>query len=316
MLTAIGFETEDSWRNQVVYGVVTLDSPREQKTTMFAGSDNNHKVWLNGQLVNENHRWHQNYQEFFPVTLKQGKNVLLVAVHTWGGWWGGFFGFAPDAEYTVVLPGTKFSLSTGATQVDIGATFTVYFKVEDVTDLAGWQTDITFDPAVVRAKKVTEGSFLKRGDEETFFKGGDIKNGQGKVIGVRAVRTSEDGVSGQGTLLSVRFLAKAAGKTRLSLRNFHAGSNAGEAISGSLLDIIVNVVGPAWDVNEDGVTNAKDVKLVRKALGQSSPVNPRTDVNGDGIVNGKGSRSCYCTSWGRRSPCCAYERCPAARFHP
>ena len=287
MLTAIGFETEDSWRNQVVYGVVTLDSPREQKTTMFAGSDNNHKVWLNGQLVNENHRWHQNYQEFFPVTLKQGKNVLLVAVHTWGGWWGGFFGFAPDAEYTVVLPGTKFSLSTGATQVDIGATFTVYFKVEDVTDLAGWQTDITFDPAVVRAKKVTEGSFLKRGDEETFFKGGDIKNGQGKVIGVQAVRTSEDGVSGQGTLLSVRFLAKAAGKTRLSLRNFHAGSNAGEAISGSLLDIIVNVVGPAWDVNEDGVTNAKDVKLVRKALGQSSPVNPRTDVNGDGIVNGK-----------------------------
>ena len=236
MLTAIGFETDDGWSNQVVYGVVTLDSPREQKTTMFAGSDNNHKVWLNGQLVNENERWHQDYQEFFPVTLKQGKNVLLVAVHTWGGWWGGFFGFAPDTEYAVVPPGTKFSLSTGATQVEVGAIFTVYFKVEEVTDLAGWQADITYDPAVIRARKVIEGNFLKRGNEKTFFEAGDIKNGLGKVIGVQAVRKSENGVSGQGALFSVRFLAKRVGKTRVSLRNFQAGSNAGEAISGSLLD--------------------------------------------------------------------------------
>ena len=55
---------------------------------------------------------------------------------------------------------------------------------------------------------------------------------------------------------------------------------------GLYLTIVVDVVGPAWDVNEDGVTNAKDVKLVRKALGQSPPINPRTDVNGDGVVNG------------------------------
>ena len=288
MLTALGFENEDDWRNQVVYGVVTLDSPREQKTTMFAGSDNNHKAWLNGELVTENFsRWHQNYQEFFPVTLKQGKNVLLVAVQTWGGWWGGFFGFAPNAEYTVVPPGTKFALSTGATQVKVGKTFTVYFKVEDITDLAGWQADIIFDRAVIRAKKVDEGNFLKQGKTKTFFEKGEIKNGIGKVVGIQAVRRAEDGVSGKGTLLSVRFLAKAAGKTRVALRNFYAGSNTGEAISGSLLDIVVNVIGPAWDVNEDGVTNAKDVKLVRKALGQSPPVNPRTDVNGDGIVNGK-----------------------------
>ncbi len=287
MLTAIGFESEGDWSNQVVYGLVTLDSPKEQKTTMFAGSDNNHKVWLNGELVNENERWHQNYQEFFPVTLKRGENVLLVAVHTWGGWWGGFFGFAPDAEYAVVPLGTKFSLSTAATQVAVGEIFTVYFKVEDVTDLAGWQADIAYDPAVIRARKVIEGNFLKRGDDKTFFQAGAIKNGLGKVIGTQAVRRSESGVSGQGTLLSVRFFAKAMGKTRVTLRNFQAGSNTGDPISGSLLDIIINVVGPAWDVNEDGVTDAKDVRLVRRALGQSPPVNPRTDVNRDGVVNAK-----------------------------
>ena len=286
LFRSLGFEVSDGAGRNIAYGVVALNSPREQETMMFAGSDDQHKIWLNGELIDESHEWHYDYQKSFPVTLKQGKNVLLVAVHTWGWGWGGHFGFAPDAEYTVASPGTKFSLSAGETRFEVGSTFTVHVEVEEVTDLAGWQTDIVFDPDVIRARKVTEGNFLKRNGEETFFKTGDIKNTLGKIVGIQAVRRSEEGVSGYGTLLSVRFTARAAGKTRLALRSFYAGSNAGEAISASLLDIIVDVTAPAWDVNEDGVTDANDVKLVRRALGQSPPVDPRTDVNGDGVVNG------------------------------
>ena len=286
VLRTLGTPPADGKQN-VVYGSITLDSPREQETRMFAGSGANHKIWLNGKLVKESQGWSEDYQEFFSVTLKQGKNVLLVSIHNWNHRLNGHFGFAPNTEYTVVSPGTKFSLSAEKTRFEVGSTFTVQVKVEDVTDLAGWQTDIVFDPDVIRAKKVTEGDFLKQENEGTFFKTGEIKNALGKIIGVQAVRISEEGVSGQGTLLSVRFTARAAGKTRLALRSFYAGSNTGEAISASLLDIIVDVTAPAWDVNEDGVTDAKDVKLVRRALGQSPPVNPRTDVNGDGVVNGK-----------------------------
>ena len=44
---------------------------------------------------------------------------------------------------------------------------------------------------------------------------------------------------------------------------------------------------PAWDVNEDGKVDEKDVTLVREALGQKGDkiANPRTDVNGDDTVN-------------------------------
>ena len=56
-------------------------------------------------------------------------------------------------------------------------------------------------------------------------------------------------------------------------------------------EIIIVVEGriarPAWDVNEDGVTDAGDLLLVTAALGQKPPENPRTDVNGDGVVDGK-----------------------------
>ena len=75
--------------DHVAYGSIVLKSPREQKTWMYAGSDDNHKVWLNGELVRERLDWHwsHDYQESFPVTLKEGKNVLLVAIQDGGGAW-------------------------------------------------------------------------------------------------------------------------------------------------------------------------------------------------------------------------------------
>ena len=281
--------------SKTFYGSITLDSPREQETKMFAGSFDWHKVWLNGELVNEKLHWgssSHDYQEFFPVTLKQGKNALLVAIWKWDGWVSGYFGFAPGTEYTVLSPGTNFSLSTGATQIENDDTFTLRLNAGNITDLAGWQTDIVFDPALLKANKVSEGNFLKQGGGQTFFQKGTIRNKKGKVTDIKAARTSTGGASGEGTLLSVRFTAIANGQGRVVLRNFRAGSSAGETILSTLPQIIIVVGGeattiPKWDVNEDGITDAADVNLVTAALGQSPPTNPRTDVNGDGVVNGR-----------------------------
>ena len=88
----------------VAYGSITLDSPQEQQTWLSIGSDDNHKVWLNGQLVQaqREQNWAHDYQTAFPVTLKRGKNVLLVAVEDREGEWGGYFGFRNDTVYSVV----------------------------------------------------------------------------------------------------------------------------------------------------------------------------------------------------------------------
>ena len=291
ILTALGISKDDG--QNLVYGSVTVNSPREQKTRMFAGSDNSHKVWINGQLVSEKHwDWSVDYQQFFPVMLRQGKNVLLVAVHDGGGGWCGHFGFAPDAEYTVLDPGTRFNLSANATQIQQDDTFTLRLTAANITDLAGWQTDIAFDPALLKANWVSEGNFLKQGGGQTFFQQGTIKNKQGKITGIKAARISKGGVEGEGTLLSVRFTAITRGEGRVVLRNFRAGSSTGQTILSTPPDTLIVVkrsapTFPAWDVNKDGITNASDVALVTDALGQKPPKNPRTDVNGDGVVNGK-----------------------------
>ena len=211
-------------KQNVVYGSITLDSPREQETKMFAGSGASSKVWLNGELVNEDyHTWHNGYENFFPVTLKQGINVLLVSIHNWNHHLNGHFGFAPDAEYTVLYPGTKFNLSANTTQIQKGDAFTLRLNAANITDLAGWQTDIAFDPALLKANNLNEGSFLKQGGGQTFFQKGTIKNKQGKITGIKAARISKGGANGEGVLLSMRFTAIARGEGRVVLRNFRAG---------------------------------------------------------------------------------------------
>ena len=105
MAAALGWGTHAELYSSVVYGSVTLNAPRRQETTMLVGSSDGVKVWLNGEVVHYHItiRDANDYKDAFPVVLKKGSNVLLVAVDNHGrqGRFSGFFGFAQDTAYTV-----------------------------------------------------------------------------------------------------------------------------------------------------------------------------------------------------------------------
>ena len=245
MTDSLGWGKGEEIYDHIVYGSVILDSPEEQQTTMLVGSDDAVKVWLNGELVHKAYvaRGAGDYQDFFPVTLKQGKNVLLVALDNHGhGGFSGFFGFTPDTKYEVFQPSINFTFSTDATQVKTGDTFTVLMKTENADNLAGWQTDIVFNRAVLKAAApVTEGDFLKQGDGRTFFQAGTIHNTTGKITGIKAVQLTKGKMTRQGTLFSVRFTAIANGESQLRVDNFQAGSSRGEKINATPPEITVTV---------------------------------------------------------------------------
>ena len=293
MTDALGWGTREEIYDHIVYGSVVLDSPETQQTTMLVGSDDAVKVWLNGALVHQAlvARGANDYQDFFPVTLKQGKNVLLVALDNRGhGGFSGFFGFASDARYEVSQPGINFAFSTEATQVQVGDTFTVNLTVENIDNLAGWQTDIVFNRTVLRALSATEGDFLKQDGGNTFFENGTISNTTGKIMGLQAVQLSKGKMSRHGVLVSVRFTAIANGESQLTVDNFQAGSSRGEKIPATPSEITLIVGGdaaatPAWDVNSDGTTNILDMVLISRDFGKSAAPNSPTDVNSDGIVS-------------------------------
>ena len=293
MTESLGWGTGEEIYDHIVYGSVVLDAPEEQEKTMLVGSSDAVKVWLNGELVHQAlvERGSGDYQDFLPVTLKQGPNVLLVALDNHGhGSFSGFFGFAPDAKYTVSEPGINFFFSTDTTRYEVGGTFTLHLNVENVSDLGGWQADIVFDPAVLRADKVSEGDFLKEDDEPPFFDAGTINNKTGRITGLKTVRISQDRISRQGRLLSVEFTIIGSGESGLTVNSFQVGSRRGETIPIIPPEIVIVVEGdgptkPAWDVNQDGQVNVLDLILVAQYLGEDASVNRQADVNADGTIN-------------------------------
>ena len=121
MTDALGWGSGSEVYDHVVYGSLTFNAPRKQETTMLVGSGDGVKVWLNGEVVHYNpvERGAGDYQDAFPVTLKQGPNVLLVAVDNRGhGSFSGFFGFAEDAEYKVNPIGKKITVKLPAYDVN------------------------------------------------------------------------------------------------------------------------------------------------------------------------------------------------------
>ena len=266
----------------LIYGTVSLHSPRKQDTTMYVGSEYRIKVWINGVLVYENfnQRSTSDYHDFFPVTLQQGRNVLLVTVRTRSN---GFFGFDPGTDYTVSM-GVGYTFSQ--TPIHTGDTFILDIRGENVTDLAGWQFDIAFDPTILEAVNVSEGDFLKMGST-TLFQSGTIDNAAGKIMKLSAARLSTQGVTGTGTLLQVRFKAKSAGETQLALQKFQFGSTTGDSIPAGPHQIRITVEErlTTGDVNRDGVVSILDLILVAQQLGKRVPTGSAVDVNGDGVVS-------------------------------
>ena len=271
----------------VVYGSTTLYSPRKQNTKIFIGSNQDAKVWMNGKLIHKNrgHYEVRDYQVFIPVTLEQGKNVLLVAVDNHGGAeWAAYFGFAPGTEYAVSNPGVGYTFSE--TVIHVGDTFTLDISAEDVYDLAGWQFDIVFDPTMLEAVEVNESDFLKRGGGTTFFQKGTVDNAAGKIESISAALISKGGVTGTGVLLSVTFSAKVDGNSELGLRNFQFGSSTGAVIPAGVRDLTITVESkPAWDVNADGQVSILDLILVAQHMGSAASANSKVDVNRDGIIS-------------------------------
>ncbi len=267
----------------IIYGTVSLYSPRQQVKTLYIGSHNEFKVWLNGTLIYESLRYHASfgYTDSLPVTLKQGRNVLLVTVRAQ---YNAFFGFDPGTEYMVANPAVGYTFSQ--TPIHTGDTFTLDIGAKDVFDFAGWQFDIAFDPAALEAIDVSEGNFLKTGGS-TLFQGGTIDNAAGKIKGISAIRLSTQGVSGTGTLLQVTFKAKSDGETRLTLQNFEFGATTGDLIPAGPHEVRITVEGllATGDVNRDGRVSILDLILVAQQLGNRVSAGSTVDLNGDGAVS-------------------------------
>ncbi len=294
MTEALGWGRDEEVYDHIVYGSTILESPIEQETTMFIGSSDAVKVWLNGEVIHEAYvnRGSNDFQDVVSdITLKQGRNVLLVALDNHGhGTFSAFFGFKPGTQYSVFRPNTRFTFNTDSTDLTIGDTFTLHLNVENIQKLSGWQADLVFNPDVLQVvpDSQVEGDFLittGTGDQTSplfpQFQPGTINNEEGKIENILVLNLS-DTVSGKGTLYSVDFEVVGLGECLLTLENFEATTLRRE-IPVIAPILFINLTHDA-DVNGDGEVDIRDLILVAQSFGDEATSNPDADLNGDGYI--------------------------------
>lgn len=76
--------------DSVAYAYCEIDSPSDRKAVLTVGSDDGIKIWLNHELVHDNHvgRAIAKDEDLVSVGFKKGRNKLLVKVDQGSGGWG------------------------------------------------------------------------------------------------------------------------------------------------------------------------------------------------------------------------------------
>jgi hypothetical protein len=99
-------------------------------------------------------------------------------------------GSLANAQATLSIDPTSQSTSTGTV-------VTVDVDIANVTNLYGYQFDLTFNPSVLSAVSSSEGSFLTTGGNSTFFIPGTNDNVDGVVLATAdTILSAVPGVNG------------------------------------------------------------------------------------------------------------------------
>jgi hypothetical protein len=104
-------------------------------------------------------------------------------------------------------------------------------RVQNVEDLFGFQFDLHFDPQILEAVQIDEGDFLTSIGGSTFWTPPQIDNNAGRLTGTLDARLTPGSVSGDGTLATITFKIKKAGKSPLQLTNVKLSNEPGDQIA-------------------------------------------------------------------------------------
>ena len=96
---------------------------------------------------------------------------------------------------------------------DIGLTFTLNISIQNVNNLYAWEITLYYPNDILNGTTITEGPFLKTGNQPTFFSiiefNDTYDNTHGRLIAFCSrLKQDTPGVSGNGTLATITFKSK------------------------------------------------------------------------------------------------------------
>jgi len=125
--------------------------------------------------------------------------------------------YEATVEVALGSSATTVFVDPPTTTTVFGQTFGIDIKISDVIDLYGWEFKLGWNPDLLDVVSVTQGNFLKQGGLTFFW---PVMNNTGGYILVDCTLLgSVPGVSGSGTLATVKFYAENQGESLLDLYN-------------------------------------------------------------------------------------------------
>jgi len=109
----------------------------------------------------------------------------------------------------------KLAFQASATEVDLNQTVTVNLTIENAQELFAAPMRIAFDSKILRLTEVSRGAFLSSDGAQVTFSETKIADPGGVIVGMNRLPGS-GGISGQGTLLTLKFQATGRGVAMLS----------------------------------------------------------------------------------------------------
>lgn len=112
---------------------------------------------------------------------------------------------------------TALSINPCISEAESGQNFTIKINISDALDLYSWEFKLTWNATLLDAVDFKENSFLKNGGRTFFtFK---INDTAGYILADCTLLGNVSGVSGNGTLATVKFYVKTAGECTLHLQD-------------------------------------------------------------------------------------------------
>lgn len=129
---------------------------------------------------------------------------------------------------------TIISVNPPTIAAALGQNFTININISDVVDLYGWEFKLGWNSTLLEALDVSEGTFLKQGGDTFFWP--IINNTGGYVLVDCTLLGDVPGVSGNGTLATVKLYVEGEGECDLDLYDTKLVSSYEQPITHETID--------------------------------------------------------------------------------
>ena len=147
---------------------------------------------------------------------------------------------SPSAPTPVPAGGASFLFDPGTTTQTKGATFTVNILISGAQNVYSVPLQLNYDPAKLQLVNVSNGGFLSQdGQAVALVHREDETTGTVQITATRPPNSG--GVSGQGPVVTLTFVAKASGQAALTITRGGARDPAMQAITVNGAQAVVNI---------------------------------------------------------------------------